>query len=471
MPHDAAMDGEALRLAHEHALRHLASLNDRPVGPCPAPEVIRAALGDMPEQGDKPAAVIDHLVLACEPGLVASNGPRYFGFVFGGAVPGALAADWLVSAWDQNACFYVASPAAAAVEQAAAEWLLDLFDLPRESACGFVTGCQAANFMGLLAARRSVLQRAGWDVHADGLRGAPPVRVIASEQAHSTIDRAASILGLGAARIERVRADEQGRMSPDDLARVLGAGDGPAIVCAQAGNVNTGAFDRMPPIADACQAHGAWLHVDGAFGLWGRVSPSIAPHLEGVERADSWATDAHKWLNVPYDCGVVIVRDGAALHAATRYEGDYLIKGGGRRDGCDFAVESSRRARGVPVYAALRSLGRAGVRRLIERNCAQARRMAERLAAGGAQILNDVVLNQVLVDLHAPKGRAHDAHIDAVIERIQQDGVCWLGGTRWNGQRALRISVSCWLTKDEDIDRSAAAILDAAASESQPGGL
>jgi len=398
--------------------------------------------------------VVDALAAGAEPGLVATAGPRHFGFVIGGALPAALAADWLVSAWDQNAAFHSLSPAAAAIEEITSAWTLELLGLPETASVGFVTGGQGANTTCLAAARNAVLARAGWDVERDGLNGAPAVRVLCGEQAHATIYTSLRLLGLGSETAIRIPADEQGRMAPHALAKALTDNGGPTIVCAQAGNVATGAFDAFGPIADVCAERGAWLHVDGAFGLWAAAAP-VTRHLTAdVERADSWAVDAHKWLNVPYDGAMAIVADPDAHLAAMRLAGPYLVVDPGQRDNTNYVPESSRRARAVPVYAAIRSLGRAGVAAMIDRNCAQAQRMSKRLAAiPGAEVLNDVVLNQVLVRLPG----ADDAN-RAAVSTIQRDGTCWLGGTTWNGEYVLRVSISNWATTDEDVDRSAAAI-------------
>jgi glutamate/tyrosine decarboxylase-like PLP-dependent enzyme len=453
-----------LSAAAAHAREFLDGLDERPVAARVDAAGVRGALGGpLPAQGEDPAAVIDALVAGAEPGLVASAGPRHFGFVIGGALPAALAADWLVSAWDQNAAFHSLSPAAAAIEEATSAWTLDLLGLPADASVGFVTGGQGANTTCLAAARHAVLTKAGWNVDDDGLVGAPPVRMICGEQAHATIYTALRLLGLGANTPVRVPADDQGRMSPDALHDALADGTGPTIVCAQAGNVATGAFDAFEPIADACVAHDAWLHVDGAFGLWAAATPSLRHLTRGVERADSWAIDAHKWLNVPYDGAMAIVADADAHVAAMSLAGPYLVADPGQRDNTNYVPESSRRARAIPVYAALRSLGRAGVAELVDRNCAQARRMAQRLAAiPGARIVNDVVLNQVLVQL--PGG--DDAN-RAAVSAVQQDGTCWLGGTTWNGRYVLRVSVSNWATTDDDIDRSADSIIAAAQSISE----
>jgi glutamate/tyrosine decarboxylase-like PLP-dependent enzyme len=444
-----------LTAAAAHAEAFLATLDDRPVAARTDAAAVRDALGGpLPESGENPTKVIDALAAGAEPGLVATAGPRHFGFVIGGALPAALAADWLVSAWDQCAAFHSLSPAAAAIEEIASAWTLDLLGLPADASVGFVTGGQGANTTCLAAARHTVLSHAGWDVERDGLISAPPVRILCGEQAHATIYTSLRLLGLGENTAVRLPADNQGRMDPGALARSLADNDGPTIVCAQAGNVATGAFDAFGPIADACRQHGAWLHVDGAFGLWAAAAPATRHLTAGVERADSWAVDAHKWLNVPYDGAMAIVADPDAHLAAMRLAGPYLVADPGQRDNTNYVPESSRRARSVPVYAAIRSLGRAGIGEMIERNCAQARRMAKQLRSiPGAEVLNDVVLNQVLVRL--PGG--DDAN-RAAVAAIQRDGTCWLGGTTWNGEYLLRVSISNWATTDDDVDRSAAAI-------------
>jgi len=465
----------ALDAAQRAARAFLDSLPHRPVGATATLAQLRDAFGGptphtMPEAGEAPEAVIEHLVRAAESGLVATAGPRYFGFVIGGSLPAALAADWLAAAWDQNAGLYVGSPAATVAEEVAAAWLLDLLDLPREASVGLVTGCQMANFTCLAAARHEALRRAGWDVEDQGLTGAPPVHVVAGADAHVTILTSARMLGLGAGRIKRVEADAQGRMKPAALRDVLKTCTGPTIICAQAGDVNTGAFDPFERIADAAAGHGphgAWLHIDGAFGLWARASRALRAQTAGLERADSWATDAHKWLNVPYDSGLAIVRHREAHRGAMASTAAYYVMGDGmRREPHEYVPEASRRARGFALYAALRSLGRGGVEDLIDRSCALARRMAARLAeAPGVRIVNDVTLNQVLVSLDPPAGVARDAFTHAVIERIQAGGVCWLGGTTWEGAAAMRISVSNWSTTEGDVDRSAEAILGAMETE------
>jgi glutamate/tyrosine decarboxylase-like PLP-dependent enzyme len=445
----------ALRTAAEHAETFLATLDQRPVAAHADAAAVRGSLGGpLPELGEDPTTVIDALAAGAEPGLVATAGPRHFGFVIGGALPAALAADWLVSAWDQCAAFHSLSPAAAAIEEISSAWTLELLGLPGTASVGFVTGGQGANTTCLAAARHAVLAGANWNVERDGLIGAPAVRILCGEQAHATVYTSLRLLGLGAETAIRIPADDQGRMDPGELAKTLAANDGPTIVCAQAGNVATGAFDAFGPIADACAEHGAWLHVDGAFGLWAAAAPGTRHLTSGVDRADSWAVDAHKWLNVPYDGAMAIVANADAHVAAMSLAGPYLVADPGQRDNTNFVPESSRRARAVPVYAAIRSLGRAGVAEMIERNCSQARRMAKQLGdIPGAVVLNDVVLNQVLVRL--PGG--DDANRTAVAA-IQRDGTCWLGGTTWNGEYVVRVSISNWATTDEDVDRSAAAI-------------
>lgn len=458
------MPADALATATELARSYLAGVGARPVGATATTAELRARLGvPLTEAGVEPAQVLTELARAADGGLVATAGSRYFGFVIGGSLPAALGADWLAAAWDQCAGLYVLSPAAAVVEEIAGGWLLDLFGLPATASVGFTTGCQTANFTGLAAGRHAVLARAGWDVEDKGLIGAPRVHILVGAQAHATIYSSLKMLGLGAGSARRVDADDQGRMRPDALRAALATCDGPTIVCAQAGEVNTGACDPFEPVADLCRAHGAWLHIDGAFGLWAATSPRLRHAVRGMERADSWATDAHKWLNVPYDSGLAFVADPEAHRAALTTRADYLVRvGGGTRDPSDYVPESSRRARGFAIYAALRALGRRGVADMIERCCALATRMAERLrAAPQVEILNDVALNQVLVRFRSPSGN-DDAHTRVVIEQVQQDGTCWLGGTVWRGRAAMRISISAWNTTETDIDRSADAILAAA---------
>ncbi|MEA2653520.1 MAG: hypothetical protein QOI37_747 [Chloroflexota bacterium] len=469
MTHDDRLLSRTADLANDY----LASLASRPVGRPVDLAALREALGGpLPEGPTDPKAVVEGLAVAADAGLVGSAGPRYFGFVVGGSLPAALGADWLVSAWDQNAGLYAISPAAAVAEEVAAAWLVELLGLPAGTSVGFVTGATMANFTALAAARNSVLARVGWDVERHGLQGAPPVTVITHGGTHITVYASLQMLGLGreGERVRKVASDDQGRMRPDALRDALADIDGPVIVSTQAGNVNTGGFDPFDRLIPIAHERGAWVHIDGAFGIWAAAVPSLRPLMRGHDAADSWSTDAHKWLNVPYDSGLVFVRDAAAHHAAMTLGAEYYVETtGGERDNYNWTPESSRRARGFAVLAALRSLGRSGLVELIERDCAHARRMAELLSAGrGVAVLNDVVLNQALVRFEAlgpdPDGSAGDTRTRAVIEAVQRDGTCWLGGTTWAGHAAVRISVSGWQTTDDDIERSAAAILRCAAA-------
>src|ERR1700730_10801982 len=443
-----------LESAKRHAAGWLESIADPPVRATRSGDELRHALGGpIPHEGIDAEILIGALANAAIGGTVASTGPRYFGFVVGGRLPAALATDWLVSTWDQNAGLYALSPLVSVIEQITGSWLRELAGLPSTMSFGFVTGGQMANFTGLAAARHRVLRNAGWDVEANGLFGAPPIEVVVSEEAHYTIFMALRLLGMGATRLRRIPTDNQGRMRADELASALRAQEGPCIVCAQAGNVNTGAFDPLEEIAGLAKGCGAWLHVDGAFGLWAAASGERAPLLRGVEQADSVATDAHKWLNVPYDCGIVFCADEAAHRSTMSLAAAYIVATGSERDPHEFVPEESRRGRAVPVYAALRSLGRRGIAELVERNCRQARRFADGLRAAGYEVLNDVVLNQVLVAF----GNAEQTQ--RTVEAIQQDGTCWCGGTVWKGRSAMRISVSNWSTTDEDVELSLNAIL------------
>jgi glutamate/tyrosine decarboxylase-like PLP-dependent enzyme len=448
-----------------HAAKYLAEVEARPVAPPVDYAALTARLGGpLPEGSTDPQAVLEDLVAAADTGLVNSAGPRYFGFVIGGALPASVAADWMTSVWDQCAGVPALSPVGAAVEEVAAEWSRELLGLPAGVSTGFTTGDTMANTVGLAAARSRVLERAGWDVARQGLFGAPEIEVVVGEQRHVSIGMALRYLGLGSDRVRVVRADAQGRMEPADLARVLRECAGrPVLVCAQAGEVNTGAFDPVGEISDIAHQHDGWVHVDGAFGLWAAAAPALRHLTDGVERADSWATDAHKWLNVPYDSGLAFVADPQAHRAATSLlAAGYLAREEPGRDNSDWVPEMSRRARGFPVWAALRQLGRTGVAEVVERCCAHARRFAELLgAADGVDILNDVVLNQVLVRFQADDGH-HDRHTYQVIRNVQADGTCWLGGTTWRGGAAMRISVSNWATTTADVDRSVEAILRAA---------
>jgi glutamate/tyrosine decarboxylase-like PLP-dependent enzyme len=451
--HVSGLD-ELLDYTCRRSLEYLGSLPERHVAATVSGEELRNLLGNrLPDEGESPAAVIRTLADAARTGTVASSGPRYFGFVIGGNLPAAHAADWLVSTWDQDPVVFVMSPLVAVIEEIAAQWLREIAGLPAGMSVGFVTGCQMASFTSLAAARHRVLQNAGWNVEADGLFGAPPVDVIISDEAHYTIVMALRLLGLGGARLRRVGTDGQGRMRIDELRAALRAARGPCIVCAQAGNVNTGAFDPLEPIGEATKERGAWLHVDGAFGLWAAASPALAPLVRGIERADSIATDGHKWLNVPYDCGIVFCADAAAHRSAMSLQAAYIIGSSTERDPHEFVPEESRRARAVPVYAALRSLGRSGLAELVDRCCRHARRFAEGLRAAGFEVLNDVVLNQVLVAFG-------DAELTRrVIAAVQQEGTCWCGGTQWQGRAAMRISVSNFRTAEEDVERSLEAMI------------
>jgi glutamate/tyrosine decarboxylase-like PLP-dependent enzyme len=444
-----------LRDAAERAANYLDSLDARPVVPSAAAvSALQRLDGALPARGSdakQTLALLDELV---SPATMAMAGPRFFGFVIGGSLPAALAANWLAGTWDQNCAFNSVTPGVARLEQTALRWLIDLFDLPPQTAAGFVTGATVANFTALAAARNAVLARVGWNVEADGLFGAPQITVIAGEEAHPTLLKSLGMLGLGRSRIVRIANDGQGRMRHDALPQIAG----PTILCLQAGNVNTGASDPFAPLIERAHRDGAWVHVDGAFGLWAKAATSLRHLVDGMEAADSWATDAHKWLNVPYDSGLAFVRDAHALKAAMAITAEYLPQAGAERNPSDFTPELSRRARGVEVWAALHTLGRAGIGEMIERNCRQARRFAAGLSAKGYAVLNDVVLNQVLVSF----GDAERTR--RVVTRLQADGTCWCGITVWQGHTAMRISVSNWSTGDQDIEQSLEAMLRAAAS-------
>lgn len=416
----------------------------------------------LPEHGIPPQDVINELIAKAEGGLANMTGPRFFGWVIGASAPAGLAADWLTSAWAQNAANALATPAASACEEIAAQWLLELLDLPRESSVGFVTGGTMANFTCLAAARGEVLRRAGWDVESDGLFGAPAVHVVLGEEAHSTVFSALRYLGFGANRVVSVAIDDQGRMQADAFADAIEPLHGPIIVIAQAGHINSGAFDPIGEIADIAHAKGAWLHVDSAIGLWTRAIPQLAHLAEGLSKADSWGCDGHKWLQTPYDCGYAIVRDAAAHRRATGIAASYL-PAGEERHPADYAPELSRRARGFSTWAMLRHLGRSGLVAMVEKHCALARRMAERLRnQPDVEILNDVVLNQVAVRLgKGMDGAVSDALTLRTIERIQNEGVCFVGGAHWRGRQIIRVSVINANTTEADIDLSAQAIISA----------
>ncbi|HWR54451.1 MAG TPA: aminotransferase class V-fold PLP-dependent enzyme [Bryobacteraceae bacterium] len=419
----------------------------------PSPEALEslAVLDEpLPECPTDPEVVIDLLDRIGSPATVATAGGRFFGFVHGGCLPAALAANWLAGAWDQNAVLHATSPIASRLEEVAQRWVIELLGLPEECGVAFVSGATMASFTGLAAARSAMLDRLGWSVEADGLFGAPPLTVVVSEETHPSVTKALGLLGLGRERVVRVPADDQGRMRAEAFPRL----PGPAIVCVQAGNVNTGAVDPVDRICELAHASGAWVHVDGAFGLWAKASPRLAPLVAGVEQADSWATDAHKWLNVPYDSGLAFVRDGASLTRAMALTAAYIPKGT-RRDPGQCTPELSRRARGVEIWAALRSLGRAGLAGMIDRTCGHARRFADGLRSAGCEVLNDVVLNQVLVSFGNAEATLR------VIDRIQREGTCWCGGTNWQGRTAMRISVASWATTSQDVERSLRAIVRA----------
>jgi glutamate/tyrosine decarboxylase-like PLP-dependent enzyme len=444
-----------MRRAFELAEEHLATLRDRPVRAHATYQDVVAALDEpLPEHGEDDVAVLEQLVGVAGPGTVANPGPRYFGFVTGGALPAALAADWLTSAWDQNAFSRVSSPAAAAIEAVTERWVLEALGLPSGAAVGFATGATTSNFTCIAAARHALLERSGWDVEHRGLTGAPPIRVIVGEHVHASLLLALRYAGLGSPTTV-VPADDQGAMRADRLE----LDDELTLVCAQAGEVGSGASDPLAPIAAATRADGAWLHVDGAFGLWAAASPSLRHLVEGAEQADSWAVDAHKWLNVPYDGGLAIVADPAAVRAAMGVRAAYLPDDEGREP-LDYVPEMSRRARAISVYAALRALGREGLAELVDRCCALARRLAAAMRElEGAEVLNDVVLNQVLLRFDDD-----DAITRAVVDEVQRGGEAWLGGTVWHGHAAVRVSVSNWSTSEEDIDRLVAALTAALAA-------
>jgi len=407
----------------------------------------------LPDEPTDPREVLSLLDEYGSPATVSSSGGRYFGFVTGGSLPASLAANWLAAAWDQNCGFRVMSPVASRLEEIASDWLRDLFGLHPQSGCGFVTGATMANFAGLAAARHALLARAGWNAEEQGLFGAPEIKVIVGAEVHISLLKALSLVGFGKARVTPVPADDQGRMRADLLPPL----DDRTVVCIQAGNVNSGAFDPAAQICARAHEKGAWVHVDGAFGLWAAATAGRRHLAAGVAEADSIATDCHKWLNVPYDCGLTFVRDVTHLRNAMTFAAAYLQTSGGREPS-HFTPESSRRARGVEVWAGLRSLGRKGLADMIERNCRQAACFAEGLRAAGFRILNDVVLNQVLVSFGT------DAQTQRVIEEVQKDGTCWCGGTQWQGQTAMRISVSCWATSDEDVRQSLETIVRIARS-------
>ncbi len=440
--------------ASELAIRYLEGLDRRNVAPTQEAVSQLARLeSDLPEDATSAEDVLADLDKFVSPATMAMAGPRFFGFVIGGSLPAALAANWLAGAWDQNSAYYDVTPGTAWLEELALRWLVEIFKLPAKCGGAFVTGATLANFTALAAARHVILARSGWNVESDGLIGAPEIRLVVTGEAHPTLFKSLGLLGLGRNRVTKVPVDGQGRMRADALPFLSSN----TIICTQAGNVNTGAFDPIQGICKRAHDAGAWVHVDGAFGLWAASAPSRAYLASGVEEADSWATDAHKWLNVPYDSGLAFVRDAEALRAAMAVTAEYLPTGMAHRNPSEYTPELSRRARGVEVWAALRSLGRSGLAEMIERSCRHARRFAEGLSKGGYEVLNEVVLNQVLVSF----GDAETT--DKVIADLQADGTCWCGGTVWQGHAAMRISVSSWATTDADVERSLDAILRIAA--------
>ncbi|HMG86570.1 MAG TPA: aminotransferase class V-fold PLP-dependent enzyme [Terracidiphilus sp.] len=436
----------------DRAARYLSSLPERSVVPSPVSVAALNKLGGpLPEASTNPVQVLALLDDIGSPATVATAGPRYFGFVIGGTLPAALAANWLAGAWDQNGAMQVMSPVAARLEEIVLKWTIDLLDLPPGSGAGFVTGTTMANFTSLAAARTALLKRAGWNAEEDGLFGAPTIDVVVGAEVHVSLLKALSLLGFGRSRVTRVPVDNQGRMRFDALPPL----NDRTLLCIQAGNVNTGAFDPAEQICGRAREANAWIHVDGAFGLWAGLSPRYAPLLTGFNAADSWAIDCHKWLNVPYDSGLAVVREPKHLQTAMSITAAYLASSN-MREPWHYVPESSRRARGIELWAAMRSLGRTGLCELIERNCRQARLFAQLLADAGFSILNDVSLNQVLVSFGTPDQTRE------IIAAIQSDGTCWCGGTEWQGNTAMRISVSSWATTDMDVERSAAAIISVA---------
>lgn len=447
-------DRHLLQTASRYAADYLGTLPTRRVGPTPAAlDRLRALDRPLPDHPGDPHEVLAELDALGSPATTASAGGRYFGFVIGGTLPVTLAANWLASVWDQDANLTVLGPGVSAFEQVAMRWVLEALHLPPECGAGFVTGATMANFTALAAARHALLARAGWDVEADGLTGAPPLRVVVGDEVHISVEKALGLVGLGRRRVVRVPADAQGRMRAEGLPAL----DARTIVCVQVGNVNSGACDPVRAVCRIAHEAGAWVHVDGAFGLWATAAPQRAPLVDGIAEADSWALDAHKWLNVPYDSGIALVRDAAALRGAMSTSAPYLVHGAAREP-CDYTPELSRRARGIEIWAALGFLGRSGLAELVERCCRHASRFAAGLRAAGYEVLNEVTLNQVLVSF------GDDAATRRVIAELQEDGTCWCGGTVWHDRAAMRISVSSWATTDDDVERSLAAMIRIARS-------
>lgn len=440
---------DLLTNAATRSANYLANIPNRRVAPLPKDVArLESLAGPLPQSPTDPAEVLALLDDIGSPATVATTGGRYFGFVIGGALPAALAANWLAAAWDQNAAYTAMSPVAARLEEIVHSWICDLLGLPATSGAAFVTGTTVSHFAALAAARSALLKRQGWNVEEDGLFGAPPIHVIVGDEVHVSLLKALSMLGLGRSRVVKVPSDSQGRMRPDALPKI----DASTLLCIQSGNVNSGAFDPARELCAAAHQARAWVHVDGAFGLWAAVSPRLAPHLQGVGEADSWAIDCHKWLNVPYDSGLAVVREPEHLRAAFAFNAAYL-QPGATREPCHYTPESSRRARAVDLWAALRSLGRDGLSELIDRNCRQAQLFATGLRHAGFDVLNDVDLNQVLVSFGSAENTTR------VIREVQSEGTCWCGPTNWHGHTAMRISVSSWATTDADVEQSLAAIL------------
>jgi glutamate/tyrosine decarboxylase-like PLP-dependent enzyme len=441
-----------LKRAALHATDYLEAIHTRRVSPHPSAIAALPALRTpLPAGPTDPEAVLRLLAEFGSPATVANGGGRYFGFVNGGCLPAAMAAGWLVTAWDQNAAFWVQSPTAVALEETALDWVRELLGLPQGTGGAIVTGATMANLAALAAARHSLLERAGWDVEANGLFGAPEITVVVGEEVHPSVLKSLGLLGMGRSRVVRVPVDQQGRMRADALPPL----DNRTILCLQAGNVNTGAFDPAAVIFPEARAAGAWIHVDGAFGLWAATSQEYKHLVDGFELADSWATDAHKWPNIGYDCGIALVREPTTLREAMSIRAPYLVATD-HREPNDFSPELSRRARGVELWAGLRSLGRTGMAAIVERTCSHARRFADSLRTAGYEILNDVVLNQVLVSFGTPQRTLQ------IVAHLQNEGVCWCGSTVWQGRTAMRISVSSWATTQDDVDRSLAAMIRAA---------
>ncbi|HEV3361914.1 MAG TPA: pyridoxal-dependent decarboxylase [Pseudonocardiaceae bacterium] len=442
-----ATPAQLVAAAAQAARRYLDGIADRPVAPAEQAVATLAELtSDLPDAPLGAEEVLRQLDEIGSAATVASAGPRYFGFVVGGALPAALGAAVLGAAWDQNNGYYAQTPIGATLDEIALRWVVELLGLPPGAGGGFVSGASTANSTCLAVARDQVLIRAGWNALADGLLGAPPVRVVVGEEAHPSVFKALGLIGLGRDRAIRLPVDEQGRIIPRDLPKL----GGPTIVCLQAGNVNSGASDPFEPLIDWAHDSGAWVHVDGAFGIWAAAAPDRAEQVRGVQRADSWATDAHKWLNTTYDSGIALVRDPEQLRASMAMSAAYLVPTG-RREPAHYTPAMSQRARGVEVWAVLASLGRSGLAELVENCCRLATRFADGLRAEGFTVLNDVVLNQVVVTVE-------DGSIERIIDRVQREGTCWAGPTHWRGRQAMRLSLSNWSTTEADVDKSIAAI-------------